>query len=234
MFCYTSPRMVAARTIALLSALALSASPAVAERRDPSETGGHGVARQPSHRFVAALGRAARHKNPTARLAANLLGSLGGVRFYDVLPGVIVPPDLAPRFARIAARYFGETGKPLMLTSGTRDARRQAAAMYAKVRLGVNLNRLYGYSSAVKDIDQAWRQARRDKGSRDAAVEAMAERIDRQVEHGVYVSRHLLAGALDVRSRGIDRSAFLRAARGEPGVKVLVERRPPHFHLSFR
>ena len=55
---------------------------------------------------------------------------------------------------------------------------------------------------------------------------------------GVYVSKHLSAGAADVRSRGMtpaQEKALRAAVAAEPGVQLLDERgsAEPHFHLDL-
>src|SRR5262245_6178350 len=48
---------------------------------------------------------------------------------YSMLPGVTLSPGVAARVEQVDEAYFGKTGKRLVITSGTRDAARQAKAM---------------------------------------------------------------------------------------------------------
>ena len=55
------------------------------------------------------------------------------------------------------------------------------------------------------------------------------------MDRGVFISKHLLDDAVDIRSRNLNRrekALFRKLARAR-GFRVLLETRPPHFHLSI-
>jgi hypothetical protein len=109
--------------------------------------------------------------------------------------------------------------------------------MYQKLRQGDNLVRLYRNRRAASEVQMAYTRSRGPTIPRETIVQEMAGVIEGQIEQGVYLSRHLVDGAVDVRSRDLTRRqkrAFRAAVRSEPRVRVMLERRPPHFHLSFR
>jgi hypothetical protein len=168
--------------------------------------------------------------------ALDSLEAAGVVRCHERLPEVQLEPEIERRLAAIAGRYFRATGRRLVVTSGTRGPESQAEAMYIKLRLGVNLLRQYRDRASVLEIRDAWRQTKRAGGGREECIAAMATAIARQMSEERYISRHLRSGAVDVRSRNMtrkDKAALLRSAREEPGVRIMEEGRPPHFHLSF-
>ena len=165
------------------------------------------------------------------------LQSHGLVRFHTRLKGVTLSESIEPRVERLAARYFRETGTRIVVTSGARNATSQAEAMYAKMRAGGSILREYRRSSAALAIHKAYVRGRKAKKPADEIVAAMAAKIRGQIARGVYISKHLVSGAVDVRSRNLTRSqkrSLIRAARAEPRVSILEERHPPHFHVTFR
>lgn len=64
----------------------------------------------------------------------------------------------------------------------------------------------------------------------------MAQVIERQIQRGCYISRHLRASAADVRSRDMthrERRIFEEVVARFSEVTLLAEGRPPHFHLQL-
>ncbi|MCC6622353.1 MAG: hypothetical protein IT385_13910 [Deltaproteobacteria bacterium] len=148
---------------------------------------------------------------------------------------VLLSPELRETIGKIAAIYHAKTKRTLEITSGVRTPERQAAAMYDKLRAGGSLA-LYKRQSLVAPISKAYREGRRKKQPRAVVVAAMAEVIRGQVERGEFISRHLKGRAFDARSAGLSgkqRGAFLAACREVGGVRVIVESRPPHFHVEL-
>ncbi len=181
--------------------------------------------------------RPGRADSRTAALwALSRLEEAGVVRYHDRQEGVVVPEALEARLEAVARALFRATGRRLLVTSGTRSAERQAAAMYVKARLGSNLRRVYR-SDLAAPIVRAYRRGRKNKATKAEIVAEMAAVIEAQMARGLYISRHLRAGAIDVRSRGLsrnERQALRAAIRADGGIRLLEEGRPPHFHLEFR
>ena len=155
---------------------------------------------------------------------------------YTKRPGVRMPRSVERRVAAMARKFYRRTGQPLLITSGYRTAGQQAALMYIKARQGKwRLLKLYRKTGMALQVYRAYRKARRR--GREAAVEAMAATIRRQVKQGKYISAHLYHGAVDIRSIGMGRGQrrlFLRLARAIPGVRLVIrERRPPHWHVEL-
>jgi hypothetical protein len=154
---------------------------------------------------------------------------------FTLEPGVELSPAMRSVVTRIASDFFRRTGRGIVVTSGTRSAREQAAAMYEKMRLGQRLTGLYQDRGAAAEIQSAYRASQRR--GRGPCIDAMTRVIEAQVRRGVYISRHLRAGAVDVRSRDMSRRhrrIFQEVVRGFSEVSMLYEGTPPHFHLQLR
>lgn len=157
------------------------------------------------------------------------------VKRYSLNSGVTLTADAEKVVGEIADAYYAITKKELVVTSGTRTAASQAGAMYDKLELGDDVVKLYGGSSAVKDIKKAYDAGKKAKKSRSDIVDDMTKVIENQIKAGRYISKHLRAGAVDIRSRDMsdaEKKAFRKAAKGK--VKsILLETKPPHWHLQL-
>lgn len=142
------------------------------------------------------------------------------------------------RLLRIAARYHEATRKKLVITGGTRTPTRQAELMLQKLKHGEDIVKLYENRRAASEIRDAYLTGVAEKWTKKRIVRAMRDVILQQIARGVYVSKHLQAGAADVRSRDMSveqEAAFRAAVSAEPGVTLIDERRSaePHLHLSL-
>ncbi len=174
---------------------------------------------------------------PLVAAVAAQLALLEGAPHYRVRRGVVIPARVEQRLVELARAFYQRRRRRLLVTSGTRSPRLQAEAMYTKLRSGGRTRGLYRKWRAARGIERAYRRGRARRRSREAVIGAMTAEINVQVGQGVYVSPHLQAGAVDLRSRGLrrrDRRTLLRLARGYPWIcQIKLERRPPHFHLRF-
>ncbi len=159
-----------------------------------------------------------------------------GKRWRAKSASVRLSPKVRAKLDDIATRYYQRTKRRVIVTSGTRTPREQALAMYYKCRRGSRL-RIYKNRAAIRPLLEVYDKGRLERWSKAKIVAGMADIIQGQVDRGVYISRHLYANAFDVRSRDMSRRnkrAFRRAAEEAGGVKVVEERRPPHFHCELR
>ena len=155
---------------------------------------------------------------------------------WSALPDVTLPDPVADKVDAIDEGYFRRTGKHVTVTSGTRDAARQAKAMYKMLRVGGDPMQLYRNKEAAREIKQAYERARAAGKAPDDVVASMYEVLRGQITRGVYISAHLRAGAVDVRSRDMsssDKKAFVAAVNEAKGVTLLEESAPPHWHLQI-
>ena len=155
---------------------------------------------------------------------------------YTLMPGVDLSPEAAAALERIDDAYHKKTGQRLVVTSGTRDAARQAKAMYKMIRLGADIMGLYRNKAAVREIKAAYTKASGARKPADAVVMAMYDTIRDQIDRGVYISAHLRAGAVDIRNRTMSSSqkrAFEQSVSEVGGATLLEETKPPHYHLQL-
>jgi hypothetical protein len=141
--------------------------------------------------------------------------------------------SVAARRLYILRREYGKRTKhPLVVTSFLRTPSQQAqiTRKLIKRRGLAYVLKLYRYSSAIREIADAYRENRR---SPLKAQRQMTIVIENQIERQVYVSQHLRGLAADVRSRGRNgaRLHILRDVAREVGARVSVE--PDHIHVRL-
>lgn len=159
------------------------------------------------------------------------------VAAFTVTEGVEIPGPVLPRLQALAAAYMKETGKPLVITDGTRRPATQAGLMLRNLERGDAIVRLYANKSAAAAVQAAWDEARGAGLDRAAILARLTEVIAAQVAAGDHVSKHLREGAVDVRCADMsaaERGVFKRLAR-KLDIAVVDESRTntPHFHLNF-
>jgi hypothetical protein len=158
------------------------------------------------------------------------------IDYYNVNPGVTVPPNILPQVGELAADYYSATGRTLTITDGARSAGQQASAMLKKLNAdGVEkVKRLYANKQLVRQVVQAYQSC----STNPARLAAMTQAIQNQIDDGQYISRHLQGEAVDVSSRGMTaqyRQALIQSAHSAGG-RVINEtgsRAGPHFHVQF-
>ena len=163
--------------------------------------------------------------------------ALAAPQAFTLLAGVEIPEPVLPRLQALAAAFLAATGKPLTITDGTRRPETQAALMLRNLDRGDDIVRNYANRTAAAQVRAAWAAARKADLDPAATLAAIHAVIAKQVAAGDYVSKHLRAGAVDVRSSDMtraERATFKRLAR-ELGIAVVDESRTatPHFHLNF-
>jgi hypothetical protein len=145
-------------------------------------------------------------------------------------------PEIMDVVGRIDDSFHKKTGKRLVVTSGKRDAASQAKAMYKMLSIDVNAVSIYHNKKAASEIRQVFVSMRSAGKARDDIVQSMYETIQSQMSRGVYLSAHLRAGAVDIRSRNMndtERKAFEQSVATEGDFVLLEESAPPHFHLQL-
>ncbi|MGB8386208.1 MAG: hypothetical protein WCG47_34070 [Dermatophilaceae bacterium] len=149
----------------------------------------------------------------------------------------MLTPAVAKAVKALADKYFAATAKDIHVNSGTRTAAQQADAMYIKLAAGDALAE-YINQLAVADIKKAYNDGV-VSGKSAAVITDMAKVIEAQIASGVYISKHLKAGAVDIRIVGMttaDKAAFKQAVKDEGSFEdpPLEEAVPPHWHLQLR
>jgi hypothetical protein len=155
---------------------------------------------------------------------------------FRVLPDVTLSQNTELWINRLATTFYRRKGQPLLITSGTRTPEQQAAAMYRKLSGRGRYRSLYRKRELAEEIRRVYISGRRARHSRAQIIDAMASLIRHQMEQGRYVSAHLRRVAADVRSWGMTRSvrrALRRVVASFPGMRLIREKRPPHYHLEL-
>lgn len=143
----------------------------------------------------------------------------------------VVLPTGAPAFLR-ALRAILPSTVNLDVNSGTRTARRQASAMLGKLTAGG---------------EAALRTVYRSRGPQVTTllglphtVDAWSTQIQAWAEAGLYMSRHMRGGALDLAVRYPNRTLWpsgiretLKSRVRDLGGRPLYESAPPHLHVDL-
>jgi hypothetical protein len=147
---------------------------------------------------------------------------------------VVLTASIREKVKKIADAYNKATNKTITVTSGTRTASSQAEAMHGKLAGGDKLAD-YTDQTSAKEIKKVYDEGVAAKKPRADVIKAMAAEIEKQIRKGKYISKHLKAGAVDVRSKDMSpdqKKAFKTATTGI-AKSVLLETTPPHWHLQF-
>ncbi|MES2522660.1 MAG: hypothetical protein V4617_08190 [Gemmatimonadota bacterium] len=177
--------------------------------------------------------------NPSIRDLGRLAKDrIAAQRHYDVEADAQVPLQIERAVHDIAEEFYRQTRERLHVTSGSRTPEKQAEAMYVKLELGDDILSLYRNRTAATAIKAAYDAGKAAAKSRLVIQQDMTAVIAQQVAGGVFISRHLDHGAVDIRTREIpaDVMQALRVViassptvRGEP----IEETTPPHYHLEL-
>ena len=153
---------------------------------------------------------------------------------YTLESDVELPLDVKKKVKDIADAYHTATQKKIVVTSGVRTSQSQAEAMYTKLAGGDALA-VYANQSAAQKIKSIYGEGVKANKNKSALIEDIKSEIDTQINQGIYISKHLKQGAIDIRSRDMsndEKKHFEAAAKGVADT-VILETIPPHFHLQF-
>ncbi|HSI72331.1 MAG TPA: hypothetical protein VK934_04080 [Fimbriimonas sp.] len=153
---------------------------------------------------------------------------------FAVAGDINIPPKVEKQVAKIAKKVLERTGTRVVITSAARTPKSQADAMRIKMDLGENPKRLYANKHAAGEIANAYSWAKKCGLDAGSVTDTMAMVIQRQMDSGVYISRHLHEGAVDLRSKNLNawEKRIVKQAAIEEGAKVLMESTPPHIHIE--
>lgn len=225
---------VAAPSVAVEAPVAPRVAPAV---KAPSASRSRTAAREPLHCPPGRRGAKA-CADPDAVLGVAVKKVRSGPHLEVVARDLRLDDTSRERLERIAQRYFEATRRRLVVTGGTRTPERQAELMLEKLAHGEDIVALYENKAAVTEIRNLYRASAGTRQPKKQLIHALRDVITAQMDKGIFVSRHLKAGAADVRSRDLkapQEAAFRRAVADEPGVILIDERSSaePHLHLGL-
>ncbi|MBW8754446.1 MAG: hypothetical protein JF595_09885 [Sphingomonadales bacterium] len=168
----------------------------------------------------------ARPQRTGVKPAAQKISAPPAIRF-DSCPGLDLSAQVIVKANSLSDSIQATTQYRIMVTSGRRGADRQAEAMYDNY--ADKTSKRYADVSAERDVKRAFDQGRNAGKGRDEIIDDMAEVLKAQVSRGVYISRHMRSGAIDIRTPP---ARVLQAIRNHPSVQsVLVEN--DHIHIQF-
>jgi len=146
---------------------------------------------------------------------------------------IIVGPDVSTNVIDTADAFYKRTGKDLVVTSATRNARSQAEAIADKITLGEDIRKLYRNKTAAAELLDSFKKGGLTTSERTSALE---QAIQSQMDRGILISDHLKSTAIDYRDKdlGMSERSDLRTSALESGAtKVLREGKPPHTHVEY-
>jgi hypothetical protein len=127
--------------------------------------------------------------------AVSPTGTTGG-RNFTVNDGTVLTPRLEILAHDLSAAFERRTGKQIHVTSGVRTPEAQARAMWTKLVAKEDLTILYRNKTAVNEVIAAAKDQ-----PEVVAIPAMVAVLTAQMGRGVYLSGHMRANSIDVRSK---------------------------------
>ena len=157
-------------------------------------------------------------------------------KHYSLKDGVILPAAIEQQVSQIADRYYLASGKDIIVTSGRRSYLSQATEMYKnRVRRGFFGN--YKAKKVIDLLEDIFIQGTTPTTKKPKAeiVREMEKVISIYAKRGTYISKHIIDGAVDIRSKNMSsqqKEAFRISAAGIASY-VKLEGNPKHWHLQF-
>jgi hypothetical protein len=167
-----------------------------------------------------------------------------GNSYYTIDAGIIVEAEAIAILNKIAPEYYKRTGKQFNVNSGTRDAYRQADAMYVKYPRDKSFSE-YPNRKLVNEILEAIKKAQATRNSTAGIVQSMTAVIQTQINRREYISKHLIAGCIDIATTAdtktnvpamslLEQKIMIEIAIKMTGGTAKKEENPPHIHIQFK
>ena len=153
---------------------------------------------------------------------------------YTMGKDVVLEGVVKTGITKLADEFYKTANFTIHITSGTRTPFSQARAMYKKFKAGGKAS-IYKAKKAAAEIKKIYDDGLAAKEKESETIKKMEEAIKKQVGKKIYISKHLIKGAADVRSRTMDNDQKKKFAEvaGKHAKSVKLETSPPHFHLQF-
>lgn len=175
-------------------------------------------------------------------LQKNVIEKPNESSYYTVDADIILESEAIAILDKIGPLYFAKTGKKFNVNSGTRDAYRQAAAMWVKYPKDKTFSE-YPNRKLINEILDAIKKA--GGKSNNEIIQAMTAVIQNQIDRKEYISKHLIAGCIDIATQadiptGVaalsasEQRIMIEIAVKVTGGTAIKENNPPHIHIQFK
>lgn len=167
-----------------------------------------------------------------------------GNPYYTIDANIVLEADAIAVLDKIAPLYFARVGKKFNVNSGTRDAYRQANAMWVKYSRDKIFSE-YPQRKLINEILEAIKKAQAAGRNNAGIVQAMADAIQNQINRKEYISGHLIAGCIDIATEGDQVTEVPRMLPHEQKIMIEIavrvtggtatkETNPLHIHIKFK
>lgn len=165
-----------------------------------------------------------------------------GNPYYTIDADIILESEAIAILDKIGPLYFNKVGKKFNVNSGTRDAHRQAEAMWVKYPKDKIFSE-YPNRKLINEILEAIKNA---AGKSNAVViQAVTDVIQSQINRKEYISKHLIAGCIDIATEGDKPTGVTAMSSSEQKIMIEIavrvtggtakkENNPPHVHIQFK
>ncbi len=149
-------------------------------------------------------------------------------KYYNVAKDILMTKKLEKKLVEVAKIYFEEKKTKLYITSGYRPPERQSQVIYNNIagKGEPRVRATYNDKLAIEQILAAYHA---NKNNSQKAIDAMTEIIAKQVKRGVFISKHLLSNAIDIKATANFKS--LGRAAAQVGGRIITE--GDHFHMEL-
>jgi hypothetical protein len=150
--------------------------------------------------------------------------------WYDIKGAtVVIRPEFKPDLQCIALDYYFSTKTKLFITDGFRTPAQQAQKLIDKMDGGDNLAI---YHAPGVPVLAKYKDDHSKKKTPDVILADITAIVQAQFDSGVYISKHLVSNAFDVR-QGTTVLKLLKEAAASSNFKVLSEKfGTPHYHVQ--
>jgi hypothetical protein len=161
--------------------------------------------------------------------------------YYTIDAGIVLETDALAVLDKIGSLYFAKVGKKFNVNSGTRNAYRQADAMYTVYMSGDKTLHLYTNRKVANELIAIIKKGE----SKEVTIQKMGDLIQKYFEQGTLMSGHQKAGAIDIDVNGdnatgvsimspAEQKIMMAIAKSVTGFDALLERHPVHIHIKFK
>lgn len=161
----------------------------------------------------------------------------GERKYYELKNSSIdLPEILEDQLQAIGRDVYEKTGEIMIVTSGARTPDEQARAMFNNRKYDDSarpIPHIYRNQTAARELEDVYLDGTAQRLPDREVIENMSDKIQDQVDRGVFISKHLDSNAVDISYRRLGdlSGAEFDAIVQEHGGHVLKE--DDHYHLRI-